>query len=68
MWTRGRLSRNFDVGPTGLTTPRANAWERGTLVRGGAASVELPPGPGTGYGYAMDPSNPRTWRRPVRFT
>jgi len=68
MWTRGILTRNWSVSPSGLNAPRANAWERGELVRGGVAAVTLPPGPGNGYGYAMDPSNPRTWRRPVRWT
>jgi hypothetical protein len=37
------------------------------LRRGGAQPLYLPH-PRTGGAQAMDPSDPRTWLRPVRFT
>ena len=54
------------MGPTGY-------WRRGSLIVGGAQPLMLPPaGPDgqlmPGYGYAMDPSDPKTWRQPVRWT
>lgn len=62
MWTRGALIPRdtpclHDTSETQLTG----------LARGGSQPLLLPPG-GAGGCYAMDPSDPRTWRRPVRWT
>lgn len=48
-------------------------WTRGTLATAGTMDLRLshPGGTGpvpAGFGYAMDPSDPLTWRRPVRWT
>jgi hypothetical protein len=52
------------LGPSGR-------WTRGTIYTMTPPQLGLPAPGGVvmgGYGYAMDPSDPKTWRRPVRFT
>jgi hypothetical protein len=70
VFTRGLMTRNWRpdstiAGITGAST--VTSWARGTLLTGGVQPLKLPPG-SSGFGYAMDPSDPRTWRRPVRWT
>lgn len=72
MWTRGRLRRTYsdarpDPGMLVSSNVPAGAWFRGRLHTGGVEGLRLPPG-GTGFGFAHDPSDPKTWRRPVRWT
>jgi hypothetical protein len=48
-------------------------WARGSIYTAGSLGLTLPSvgglgGPAEGFGYAMDPSDPKTWRRPVRWT
>jgi hypothetical protein len=83
MWTRGRLDSPYHpegVRPWHMPVQRG---ERGKLtgtypgygaglIRGGHTPLE----PGLarsgavapGFGIAMDPSDPATWRKPVQFT
>lgn len=63
MWTRGDLKRNWSINQFGMTAPAVCCWKKGRLIRSGTQPLSLPP-----YGWAMDPSDPNTWRRPVRFT
>jgi hypothetical protein len=57
MWTRGRLRRIH-------TPPVPHVWrDTRTLQGSGAIPFNLPP-----LSVAMDPSDKRTWSRPVRFT
>ena len=72
MWTRGRLSRNWAPdtltgGLAGQSTVPHGQWYRGVMLTGGVQPLRLPPG-SSGFGFAMDPSDPSTWRRPVRWT
>lgn len=46
-----------------MTCPPVNCWRGSPMIKSGTTPMMLPP-----YGYAMDPSDPATWRRPVRFT
>jgi hypothetical protein len=60
-------------GMTAQTIGPCGRWTRGALLTFGPPPVALPNPPGgaspmPGYGYAMDPSDPKTWRRPVRWT
>ena len=61
-WTSARA-----VPGTFASAVYSGGWARGVLHTGGQVQLHLPPG-GTGFGYAFDPSDPRTWRRPVVFT
>lgn len=63
LWTRGNLTRTWGVHDTGITTHPAAGWNPGPLLRGGPISILLPPAK-----IEMDPSDPRTWQRPVRYT
>ena len=63
LFTRGTLTRNWGVHATGITVPPANAWNPGPIVRGRSVGLTLPPAT-----IAMDPSDRRTWTRPVRWT
>ena len=47
--------------------PGANGWILTALLPGGEAPIMLPQPRSGGY-VAMDPSNPKTWHRPVRWT
>lgn len=47
----------------GMLVPPVQAWRGNYILYGGRLPIGLPP-----YNVAMDPSDPRTWRRPVRFT
>lgn len=58
-------------GMTAQTMGPMGRWSRGTLYTANAPTMNLPAPGGIvmgGYGFAMDPSDPKTWRRPVRFT
>ncbi len=63
LFTRGPLTRNWGVHPTGITTPAANAWQPGPIVRAPGIGLSLPP-----RSIAMDPSDRTTWTRRVRWT
>lgn len=63
MWTRGDLQRNWGVHDDGITVAPEVAPARPAVIRGGPVSLNLP-----AVNTPMDPSDPRTWRRPVRFT
>lgn len=59
MWTRGRLRRvHTPPVPHVFTDTR-----QGALRGSGAVPLNLPP-----LVVAMDPSDKRTWSRPVRWT
>lgn len=60
MWTRGRLRRTH-------TPPVPHVWMDDRTAQletsGDVFPLRLPP-----MAVAMDPSDKRTWRRPVRWT
>jgi hypothetical protein len=47
----------------GALVPPVQQWKGNYILYGSRLPIALPP-----YNMAMDPSDPRTWRRPVRFT
>ena len=58
-------------GMTAQTFGPSGRWTRGVLLTANTPGLSLPSAGGPvmgGYGYAMDPSDPQTWRRPVRWT
>ena len=63
MMTRGDFIRPWSVDSRGITVPEVNAWREGAILTGGEFGLSLPP-----TVVMMDPSDPRTWRRPVRWT
>lgn len=75
MWTRGPLRRPYwsprsHHGIPARSHHPAGRWYRGTLITGGHQPLHLPghtAGGGPRQGDAMDPSNPRTWRKPVMW-
>ena len=68
MFTRGLLTRSWSLGERGqIMVPEINQWTRTELCRGGSQGLTMPDD-AAGAGYAMDPSDPRTWRQPVRWT
>lgn len=68
LWTATTTQRG---GMTAQTMGPCGRWTRGVLLTGTLPTMTLPSPGGVvmgGYGYAMDPSDPQTWRRPVRWT
>lgn len=63
MWTRGTLRRNWGVHPSGITVAPTVAPARPPVIRTGPIPLNLP-----ARRIQMDPSDPTTWRKPVRFT
>jgi hypothetical protein len=67
MFTRGLIDRTY--GQAGDYSESATMWPAvpGEFVYGGSQPLVLP-SPGSSGTRAMDPSDPRTWVLPVRWT
>jgi hypothetical protein len=67
MFTRGLIGRTY--GLDGDYTDSAVMWPGvpGDFTYGGAQPLTLP-AEGAGGRWSMDPSNPKTWQQPVRWT
>ena len=66
-----RCTTTMGGGMTAQSMGPCGRWTRGALLTTNPPGLGLPDVGGVvmgGYGYAMDPSDPKTWRRPVRFT
>lgn len=63
MITRTGFARQWGVHDHGITVAPEVHPERPPLQRGGRIPLGLAP-----LHVAMDPSDPKTWRKPVRFT
>lgn len=64
MFTRGRLVRHrWGRAGIGMGVPHVHGWRNGMVVGAGAVPLVLPPPV-----VMMDPSDRRTWTRPVRWS
>lgn len=63
MMTRQVHRRNWGISAAGITVHPPAGWYQGAIETRGELPLRLPPPV-----VQMDPSDPTTWRRPVRHT